>query len=162
MHGIAARPLPCFRLKQVDRFAVDALQCDFLLASRKVEIEGCVCGLAHGVQHVWIGRICGIFHDIGAHELREISHVEVASNEVRFAGTVRIAGDCGSAVELPFVGFLTFVGGQHLRMFTVDVHVVLPQAGDRSGTQTNLSGITFGFGAENIEFFAANAQHFTQ
>ena len=64
----------------------------------------------------------------------------------------------------PFVtvGFLAFVGGQHLRMFTVDVHVVLPQAGDRSGTQTNLSGITFGFGTENVEFFAANAQHFTQ
>ena len=114
------------------------------------------------MQHVWIGRICGIFHDIGAHKSCKISHVEVASNEVRFAGTVRIAGDCGSAVELPFIGFLTFVGGQHLRMFTVDVHVVLPQAGDRSGTQTNLSGITFSFGTENVEFFAANAQHFTQ
>ena len=114
------------------------------------------------MQHVGIGRICGIFHDIGAHESCEIGHVEIASDEVRFAGTVRIAGDCGSAVELPFVGFGTFVGGQHLRALTVDIHIVLPQAGDRSGTQTNLSGLAFGFGTENVEFFAANAQHFTQ
>ena len=149
-------------MEQVDQLTVDALQCDFFLASRKVEIEGCVCGLAYGVQHVGIDRIRRIFHDIGAHELREIGHVEIASDEICFAGTVRIAGDCGGAVEFPFVGFLAFVGGQHLRVFTVDVHVVLPQASDRSGTQTNLSGLTFGFGAENVEFFAANAEHFTQ
>ena len=75
MHGVAARLFLCFRLEQVDWFAFDALQCDFFLAARQIEIEGCVGGLAHGVQYVGIGRIgdiCGIFHDILAHEFRKI------------------------------------------------------------------------------------------
>ena len=114
MHGVAARLFLCFRLEQVDWFAFDALQCDFFLAARQIEIEGCVGGLAHGVQYVGIGRIgdiCGIFHDILAHEFRKIGDVEIAADEVCFAGTVRIAGDCGGAAEFPFVGFFTFVGG---------------------------------------------------
>ena len=104
MHGVAARLFLCFRLEQVDWFAFDALQCDFFLAARQIEIEDCVGGLAHGVQYVGIGRIgdiCGIFHDILAHEFRKIGDVEIAADEYVSPEPYGLRGDCGGAAEFP-------------------------------------------------------------
>ena len=55
-HGIRAVFLTPFRLEQDDRLALDALQFDFLLAARQIEIERGVGRLAHGVQNVGIVR----------------------------------------------------------------------------------------------------------
>ena len=55
-------------------------------------------------------------------------------------------------------------------MFAGHVHVVLPQAGRGAvqrgrivgGRQSDLARLAFGFGAEDVEFLAADAQHQTQ
>lgn len=108
-------------------------------------------------------------------QLRQIGHVQVTTDEIRFARAVRIAGDRGHAVELPFVGLLACVHGEDLRAIAGNGHVVLPQAGRgavqrgcifqrnlTAGTQPNRLRLAFHATAEDVEFLAADAQHIAQ
>ena len=119
-------------------------------------------------------RLCRC-RKICPNQLRQIGHVQVTTDEIRFARAVRIAGDRGHAVELPFVGLLACVHGEDLRAIAGNGHVVLPQAGRgavqrgcifqrnlTAGTQPNRLRLAFHATAEDVEFLAADAQHIAQ
>ena len=102
-----------------------------------------------------------------SHESRQIAHAQIAAEEIRLPFAVRVAGDRGRAVKLPFIRFFAGIRGKHLHMRSGDAHVVLPQAGHGTvhrgripgGCQPNLARLVFRLGTENVEFLATNAQH---
>ena len=180
MHRIRAAVTAPFRPEQDDRLPCDVAQFDIRFATCQIEVEYGVVGLTHGVQNVR-GHAAGGRPQVGfrlpailwsrgkqaSHESRQIAHAQIAAEEIRLPFAVRVAGDRGRAVKLPFIRFFAGIRGKHLHMRSGDGHVVLPQAGHGTvhrgripgGCQPNLARLVFRLGTENVEFLATNAQH---